>query len=256
MKFVRYFLLLTIIFTACKSTKKMINTTAKTKDYSAKKVSKKHMAANFDKNTVDAKLKVNFSNGKTNQNLTVSLMMVKDEVIYIRGTKLITIFKAKITPNSVSYYSPYAKNYFSGDFSMLKELLGVEINFEQLQNLFLGQSLHNLKDDKQEIKIVNNRYILSPEKQNSMYDIFFSIHPSHFKLDKQTIVNADKNLQLDIGYPNYKLMNEEVFPTAIYITTKNKNSETTINMTYKSVSFDEKIEMNFTIPTYYKRLEF
>lgn len=256
MKFLKYFLLLTIIFTACKSTKNMIHTTAITKDYSAKKVIKKHLAVTFNKKTLDAKLKVNFDNGKTNQNLTVSLLLVKDQVIYIRGTKLITVFKAKITPDSVSYYSPYAKNYFTGDFSMIKELLGVEINFEQLQNLFLGQALHNLKVEKQTIEIVNNRYVLAPEKQASLYDIFFTIHPSHFKIDSQTIVNKENKLTLEIGYPSYKLIDEVIFPTAIHIKSTSNNKVTDINMTYKSVSFDGKVEMNFSVPTHYKRLEF
>ncbi len=106
----------------------MIDANAIAKEISAKKVAKKHIAANFDRETVDAKLKVNFNNGKTKQSLSVNMKIIKDEVIWLRGTKFITVFKAKITPTSVSYYSPFAKNYFEGDFSMIKKLLGVEIN--------------------------------------------------------------------------------------------------------------------------------
>ena len=88
---------------------------------------------------------------------------------------------------------------------MIKELLGVDINFEQLQNLFLGQSLLNVKEEKQDLDIVSNRYILSPEKQAALFDIFFTINPSHFKLDKQSIINEDKNLRLDVKYPSYQI---------------------------------------------------
>ena len=150
----------------------MIDANAIAKDISARKVAKRHIAANFDKKTVDAKLKVNFDNGKTKQGLSVYLKMKKDEVIWLKGSKLITVFKAEITPTSVRYYSPVFKNYFEGDFSMIKQLLGVEINFEQLQNLFLGQSLLNVKEEDQEVKIVDNRYVLSPEKQAVLFDIF------------------------------------------------------------------------------------
>ena len=59
----------------------MIDANATAKDISAKKVAKKHMAASFDKKTLDAKLKVNFDNGKTNQGLSVQMKMKKDEVI-------------------------------------------------------------------------------------------------------------------------------------------------------------------------------
>lgn len=230
MKFLKYILLLMIVLTSCKTKKNMIDANAIAKEISAKKVAKKHIAANFDKKTVDAKLKVNFNNGKINQSLTVNLLIEKDKVIWLKGTKFITIFKAKITPTSVSYYSPFAKNYFEGDFSMIKQLLGVEINFEQLQNLFLGQSLLNVKEEDQELQIVNNRYILSPEKQAELFDIFFTINPSHFKLEEQSIINVAKNLRLDVKYPSYNLINKVVFPSEINIIAKKLDSFTDIDI--------------------------
>jgi hypothetical protein len=256
MKFLKYILLFTIVLTSCKTKKNMIDANAIAKEISAKKVAKKHIAANFDKDAIDAKLKVNFNNGKTKQSLTVSMKIIKDEVILLKGTKFITVFKAKITPTSVSYYSSVFKNYFEGDFSMIKNLLGVEINFEQLQNLFLGQSLLNVKEEKQDLEIVNNRYLLSPEKQAELYDIFFTINPSHFKLDEQSIVNVGKNLRLDIKYPSYNLVDEVVFPSEIKIKAKNEKSLTAIDLFYKSVVFDTELKMSFNIPSGYKRLNF
>ena len=234
----------------------MIDENVKTKNFSAKKVARKHIGQNFTKNTLDAKLKVNFDNGKTKQSISVSLKMIKDEVIYIKGSKFITVFKAKITPTKVSYYSPFAKNYFEGDFSMIKSLLGVEINFEQLQNLFLGQSLLNVKEEKQDIVIENNSYILSPETQASLFSIFFAVNPAHFKLDKQFLVNSIQNQRLDIVYPSYSLIEDEVFPSAIKITAKQASRVTKIDLTYKSVEFNEEVGMSFVIPSSYKRLEF
>jgi hypothetical protein len=256
MKFLKYILLLMIVLTSCKTKKNMIDANAIAKEISAKKVAKKHIAANFDKKTVDAKLKVNFNNGKINQSLTVNLLIEKDKVIWLKGTKFITIFKAKITPTSVSYYSPFAKNYFEGDFSMIKQLLGVEINFEQLQNLFLGQSLLNVKEEDQELQIVNNRYILSPEKQAELFDIFFTINPSHFKLEEQSIINVAKNLRLDVKYPSYNLINKVVFPSEINITAKILDSFTDIDIIYKAVEFNTDLKMSYDIPNGYKRLEF
>ena len=234
----------------------MIDATAIAKDISARKVAKKHIAANFDKNTIDAKLKMNFDNGKTKQNLSVSMKMIKDKVIWLKGSKFITVFKAEITPTSVRYYSSVLKNSFEGDFSMIKELLGVEINFEQLQNLFLGQSLIDVKAVDQEVEIVNNRYILSPEKQAALFDIFFNINPAHFKLDEQTIVNTDKDLRLDVKYPSYTLIDDVVFPSAINIKAKNKKSVTTIDFEYKSVVFNDEVNMSFSMPNGYKKLSF
>lgn len=234
----------------------MIDANAIAKEISARKVAKKHIAANFDKKTVDAKLKVNFNNGKTKQNLSVSMKIKKDEVIWLKGSKFITVFKAEITPTSVRYYSSVFKNSFVGDFSMIKELLGVEINFEQLQNLFLGQSLLNVKEEKQGVEITNNRYVLTPEIQAELFDIFFTINPAHFKLEEQSIVNNEKNLRLDIKYPSYNLINEVVFPSEINVKAKNAKSVTAIDLEYKSVVFDADVYMSFNIPSGYKKLTF
>lgn len=234
----------------------MIDANVIASETSAKRVAKKHVDANFDKKTIDAKLKVNFDNGKTNQSLSVNLQIEKDKVIYVKGTKFITVFKAKITPTSVSYYSPFAKNYFEGDFSLLENLLGVEINFEQLQNLFLGQSLLNVKKEKQQLEIVNNKYVLFPEIQASLYDIFFIINPSHFKLEEQKIVNNDKNIRLDIQYFRYDFIEKTLFPGEIKIGAKTEKLVTKIDLIYKSVVFDVPVNQSFEIPKGYKRIEF
>jgi len=256
MKFLKFILLLMIVLTSCKTKNNMIDANAIAKEISAKKVAKKHIAANFDKKTLDAKVKVNFNNGKTNQSLTVNLLIEKDKVIWLKGTKFITVFKAKITPTTVSYYSPFAKNYFEGDFSMIKKLLGIEINFEQLQNLFLGQSLLNVKEEDQELQIVNNRYILSPEKQAELFDIFFTINPSHFKLEEQSIIKVAKNLRLDVKYPSYTLIDKVIFPSEINIKAKTADSFTDIDIIYRSVEFNTNLKITFDIPNGYKRLEF
>ena len=62
MKFLKYIFLFTIVLTSCKTTKNMIDENAIAEDISARRVAKKHIAANFDRETVDAKLKVNFNN--------------------------------------------------------------------------------------------------------------------------------------------------------------------------------------------------
>ena len=254
MKFIKYLLVFSLIFVSCKTKKYMMSTNVIAKEIGAKKVIRKHVSANFNKKTVDAKLKANFNNGKIKQSISVSMKIKKDEVIWLKGTKFITIFKAKITPNSVRFYSPYAKNYFEGDFSMLEKLLGTDINFLQLQNLLLGQSMMNLKEEKQEVTIIDNSYVLSPEVQADLFDIFFAVNPSHYKLDKQSVVNTAKNQRLDVFYPSYTLINDELFPSEIKIKAKQASKFTNIDFILKSVEFDTDLNMSFSIPKGYKRI--
>jgi hypothetical protein len=245
---------LLLLFTSCGTSKRVIDANAIAEKMSARKVARKHFAVNFDKKTIAAKVKVKFDNGKTKESVSVTLRIVKDEVIWLKVTKFITILKVKITPTSVQYYSPFLKNYYEGDFSILAQLFGTEINFEQLQNILLGQAIQNVKKQKQELEIKNNVFLLSPKVQSNLFKVFYSVNPSHFKLQKQQIINLKKQQQLDILYSNYKMIEGEVFPTKISIKAKQKKKYTNIDLTFKTVKLNTAINTSFRIPANYKRL--
>lgn len=255
MKYFTILILLFLSFTSCKSSKNLTDKSSIIKKLSARKVAKKHIAASFDKKTVDARLKVNYKNKKEKVGFSVRMKIKKDTVIWLKGTKLITVFKAKITPTKVQFYSPYTKNYFDGDFSMLKKLLGTTINFHQLQNMLLGQALLDVKAKRHEVEIIKNSYQLSPKKQSNLFDIFFYVNPISYKLDKQSLVNSIKKQRLDIAYPEYSTKNGVLFPNKITINAKQQNSVTNIDITTKSVIFNTKLNIGFKMPNGYKEIK-
>ena len=254
MRYSKYLIVFIIVFTSCKAKKYAIDATATAKEISAKKVARRHLYSNFDKETLDAKFKVNFRNSKLKQSISVQLKIKKDEVIWLKGTKFINVFKAKITPEKIRFYSPLEKTYFEGDFLMIEKLLGTEINFKQLQHLFLGQAILDIKKEKQKVEIINNSYVLSPKIQANLFNAFFAVNPAHFKLDRQSIDNFIKNRQLDIKYPSYKLVDGEIFPQEINIKAKQDKKITTIDLILKAVEFNTDLNTSFTIPKGYKRI--
>lgn len=247
------FITLLVLIASCKSSKKYTDVNY-VKPLSSKKVIKKHISADFSKKTVDAKFKTKFNDGKINQTISVNLKMIKGEVIYLKGTKFITVFKAKITPNSVEYYSPFAKNYFKGNFAMLEKILGTDINFQQLQNLFLGQSIDNLKEKKYETSINNNAYLLTPKIQTQLFDFFLFVNKDHFKLNKQSLLQSEKKQRLDISYNSYRFIEDEYFPETINIEAKKEEKSTKMNFSLKSVIFDSDFTISFSIPKNYKEI--
>jgi hypothetical protein len=254
MRYLKYLLVFIIIFTSCKTKKYAINSNTLAKEISAKKVVRRHLSASFDKENLDAKFKVNFRNTKFKQSISVQLKIQKDEVIWLKGTKFINVFKARITPEKIRFYSSLEKTYFDGDFSMLEKLLGTEINFQQLQNLFLGQAILDIKKEKQQVKIVNKSYVLTPQIQANLFDAFFAVNSVHFKLDSQSIGNAIKRRQLDIKYPSYKLIEDEIYPQEINIKAKQGKKTTTIDFILKAVEFNTELNTSFTVPKGYKRI--
>ncbi|MBT6082037.1 MAG: DUF4292 domain-containing protein, partial [Polaribacter sp.] len=78
---------------------------------------------------------------------------------------------------------------------------------------------------------------------------------SHFKLDKQSVVNPQKNKRLDISYPSYRMIDGELFPQEIQILAKEPDASTKIDVTVKSVKFDENFNVYFSIPNGYKQIK-
>jgi hypothetical protein len=254
MRYLKYLFVFILVFTACKTKKYALDNSIIAKEMSAKKVARKHVSANFKKKTISAKFKVNFNDGSTKESISVYVRIKKDEVIWLKGTKFINVFKAKITPDKVRFYSPIKKKYFEGDFSMLEKLLGTKINFQQLQNLFLGQAILDVKNKKQNIALEKNTYVLSPKTQATLFDAFFAVHPGHFKLNQQSIVNTLKNQRLDIKYTSYKLVDDEIIPQQINIIVKQENKLTIIDFILRSIELNTKINTSFTVPNGYKRM--
>ncbi|MBS9774871.1 MAG: DUF4292 domain-containing protein [Tenacibaculum sp.] len=256
MKFIKYLVISLLVISSCKSKKNIINGSNTVNDISVKRLVKKHNSANFNKKTIDAKLKVNYKNEKDNVGLSVRIKIEKDKVIWLKGSKVIQIFKAKITPTKISYYSTHFKNYFEEDFSVIKEILGADINFEQLQNIILGQSLINIKPNKYNLKTTEKSYNLSP-KTHKLYEFLFNINKKNFKLNKQLLSN--KKEFLSIKYPEYYEKEKEFFPKKMEIKAvnikKGISNTTDINIFVRSVNFNTELNMPFSIPLGYKEIK-
>lgn len=259
MRFSKYLVLAFLVLASCKSKKNLIEVGA-IKKMSAKKVIKKHLANEYDAKTLDAKLKVQYSDTKkgkrTRYTFSVRLRMQKDSVIWMKGTyKIFSAFRAKITPTKFSYYSPVEKRYFEGDYSLLEKMLGTKVTFTQLQNLFLGQSIHNLKDQKYVSQVEDKSHKLTPKKQQELYNIFFLFHPDNFKLKKQMLEVTDKDLKLRIDYGNYVSLENQLVPRKITLNSYKGEDYTFIDITFRSLTLNKDLSMPYRIPTGYKPIK-
>ena len=257
MKFFRFVLIGLMVFTSCKTKKEIVGSNSiAIKKMSARKVSKKHLAASFNKKTIDARLKVAYKSDKDKYNFNVKLRIDKDKVIWINVVykSVVLVARAKITPTAVRYYEKINKTYFEGSFDVLEEILGAGVNFKQLQSMLLGEAIFDLKEQKYSSVIDNNAHLLVPSKQKSVFDILFWINPVHFKLDMQMLKNKQKNQELKVVYKRYSNTNGMVFPKRIEIRANEKGRFTNIDIDYKSVVFNKKIAIPFRVPRGYKQV--
>lgn len=253
-KYLKYIFVISIFMTSCKSKKVATNSTIGS--MSTKKIIKKHYNNSFAKSTIKARLKAKYQDKKNSQSITIKLRMEKDKAIWMSGTILgIPLAKVLITPTRVTYYEKINKTYFDGDFSLLSKFLGTEVDFEKLQNLLIGESILDLKDKRYSSEVDGVSYLLEPKKQEELFDIFFWLNASNFKIDKQEVRQALKQQKLSVSYAEYQKISDEVFPKKINIIAVEKSARTLIDLEYRSVEFDRKLTFPFKIPSGYKEIK-
>jgi outer membrane biogenesis lipoprotein LolB len=241
-----------VLFSSCKTTK---STGSTIKNYSAKKIIKAHQKAIFSQNTIQAKIKAHYQDDKNSQSLTIKLRIKKDEVIWMSGTFLgIPVAKVKITPTSVQYYEKLNKTYFSGDFSLISNALGFNLDFQQLQNILLGQAIFNLNSGKFKSHVNQESYLITPKNQQDLFDIYYWVNPLHFKLNKQEVKSLEQDEKLSIAYTDYQKVSGEYFPKIMEITAAQTKQITRLKMEYRSLVFNKKLTFPFSIPTGYKKI--
>ena len=257
MKFFKAILVLLLVFTSCKSSKTVLGNSVGTKSISAKKVSKRHLQNQFDKKTVEAKLKVAFQDNKSKESFTVKLRIEKDKIIWLNATYYgVIAARVKITPTSVSYYEKINRTYFKGDFELLEKMFGAEVNFKQLQSMLVGETVFDLKAQKYKSVVDSEAHLLLPVQQKTLFDILFWINPNHFKLDAQALQNNQKNQELKVAYKSYSTIDGEVFPKKIEIRARDNKKFTNLDIDYRSVIFNKNISIPFRVPRGYKQIVF
>ena len=179
--------------------------------------------------------------------------MENDKTIWVNA--FLNMVRVKITPDRVRFYNKLDNTYFDGDYALISEFLGADLQFENLQNLLLGEAIFNLKPKEFKKKTHPNSYMLTPKQPNALFDLLYLINPTYFKLDAQLLSQSLKQNVLKIQYQSYQKVAGLVLPENMAITATNTNEQTTLNLNIKSVSLDQPLRFPFNIPKGFKAIE-
>lgn len=256
MRYKRYisfiFILLLVIEFGCKSSKSITSNEANL-NLTKKQVIKENQKQQAAFRTLSSRVKINIVDGNKEQSYTVNLRMEKDKQILLMSTP-ISVVKALITPEKVSFYNKLDNTYFDGDFKYLSNLLGTDLDFQKVQKMLLGETLYDLKSDGYTLSVENDTYILQPKNINELFEIFFLINPSHFKLSSQQLSQFSESRFLEIDYLKYQKVNRQIIPENIKIIALEASEQLILDLEYKSVSLNEDLRFPFKIPSGYNEI--
>jgi len=139
----------------------------------------------------------------------------------------IPILKFYITPDRISYYNKLDRTFYEGNFNILKRQLGIEIGFEHLQNLLLGDLIKTVDPQLYQLEQFKKYYLFKSSGKDILNQI--TIAP-FYKIIKEKIQTRN-NLNMTIQYEDYQKINDQHIPGEIKIFTSGHKH---IHLAYKN----------------------
>lgn len=237
---------------SCKSTKSVIDSGRASDKLSAKQVIKQHQKSDADFKTLQGKVKIDITQNQKEQGSTFNLRIEKDKVIWLSAK--LGLARMMITPEKVRFYNKLDNEYFDGDYKLLSDFVGVDLDFYKVQNILLGQAIFDLKDQQHTVSVNENSYALQPKDQNALLELFYLINPSHFKMDSLQLFQQLKKRILQVDYKSYQEVEKQILPKDIRIIAVEDSDEVAITMEFKSLTLNEDVRFPFNIPAGYKEI--
>jgi hypothetical protein len=247
------FVLITLI--SCKSKSGVVMTEPKENKNTTSSVIEKLYQNKNDFSTLYIKSSANYADEKMSQNVTAEIKIKKDEQILVSVRFLgITMAKALITPEGVSYYEKINGSYFEGDFKGLSQWLGTDLDYSKIQNLLVGQAIDDLMKGKyKETLEANQKYKLEDLSNENTQKSFF-IDALKFVLQKQEIAQAKEGRSIEVAYGNFEQYTNVTLPSNVQIVALQPKGKTEIKLNYNTITVNEALSFPYSVPSGYKRI--
>lgn len=221
--------------------KEKIKTSDKKTEWEA--VYSKHKEINRLFKTAQIQTTVDFLDSKQSYNIKADIRIEKGKQILINLRYfLLNVGKIYISPERVSYYEVITNTHYDGNFDLLQQMLGMKIDYQQVENIFLGETFFDVpayfwetfqKNNQLELKHFSKAYTLSMNLRNNGELILQQIEDN-------------KGNTAWLRYIDFQEVNQVVLPKRWSIETK-KNTK--IAMNYEKIEFDGKVNFKYDIPS-------
>ena len=245
-------ILLLLVTFGCKSSKSIIAKGELNNRLSVKQIIKENQKQAAKFKTLQGKIKINYTEGDKSQTHTVNLRIEKDKTIWLSAT--LGLARVMITPDRVRFYDKINNQFFDGDYALLSELLGIELDYYKVQNLLLGESIFNLKDKPYIASTFENSYTLQPKDQDALFELFLLLNPSHFKLDSLQIFQPQEKRMFQVDYSEYQDVDKQVLPKHMRIVAAENTEQVAIALEFKSIRLNSEVRFPFRIPSGFKEI--
>jgi hypothetical protein len=248
MKNIIIIVLLCFLVGSCKSKKALISEGIATESIKATEIINSHYNNKTDFRTLYIKSSVRYEDPKNSNSITAEIRIQHNEKILVSIRFLgITMAKALITPSNVYYYEKINGTYFEGNYELLSQFLGTELDYAKVENLLIGEALDDLNAEKFVAIIVENLYKLNNVNAQDI-DKTYYFEAENFLVKKEEIIQISKNRKVTIEYPSYQKVGKYMLPAAIEINAEQDKGKTAISINYSTINLNDELSFPYSVP--------
>lgn len=196
-----------------------------------------------------------------------SIRMRKDSAIWISITPALGIEMARvlITKDTIKVINRLAKEYFIGDYAYINKKFNVDLVFEDIQSILLGNSIPFEEDEKLKFAIDNEMYYLGnlkkrkakkadekPEKIERKKEEVVSLwlDQSNFKIKRFLLSDLTADRFIFGNYSEYLDVEGQLVPMNLKFDIQSKDP-TKMNIDYSRILLNKSLTFSFKISSKY-----
>ena len=187
----------------------------------------------------------------------ITVRMRKDSIIWISVVPALGIEAARvvITKDSVQMLNRLKREYFSGDYSVIKNKYKVDLNYNLLQNIILGNYMP-APDGNEKIMTESSLQHSRQEQANLLIDQF--LDGTNAKLKKITIKDQDTKSSIAVDYSKFEPLGDTPFARTALIVAQQGEGEKVkgaiATLDFNRISLNENnLTFPYSVPQGYKK---
>jgi hypothetical protein len=248
-----------IIFSvfSCKTLKKL---NGEKKPIGLEEIYDSMLIVNTNFSNLEIKFNLNFENSAQSLDLKGTLKIAKDSLIWITLSPGLGIEGVRVLCNKDSIYilNRQDKTLTKSDYSYIKKVWKIDVDFNSLQSIFIGEFFiyPNVSDRKKEFVsnfIIKNDSVgleVYRKTQNNIENLL-KINRSTFRITDYIINDISEMRNLSLNYSFNKLNEGNQFPKKIAIKSNNAGKFLNIDIDYTKILINSNPVFSFTVPASY-----
>lgn len=206
-------------------------------------------------NSFRARIKVTYRTKKIKQSLSVNLRFKDHKFLWMSANILVPVAKLLMTKDKIFFYEKFQKKYYEGEYDFLNSILGTNFKLQDIQNIFIGNPIDDLKKTKLK-RIENPEYYVLINNSSEKYRTTYFYDTENFRIREQRFLLIDnKNSILSIKYPLYQKTNGKTVPKQIQISSFVNGDLVLISLELIRVDYPNELTIPFKFPEGYSKIK-